>query len=454
MSSLLAVVLYLLLIYLLGYLLLSLFAKPSQMALSSMCPLSFGLGAGGVSLLLFWASLLGIKPQRTLLFIIFIVTVTLLAFLRKKRVLLKPIFPKSRWEFISAYLLAFLLLIPCLYVAVGTIGLPLHNIDTLAIWGLKSKVLYANSIMNSSYFYDLSKSYSHLDYPLLLPFLTAGMYAATGSMKEAAGNTLHLFFFISFILLIYSALRKILSHNQSLVLVLIYFLNVPLLLHSMSGLADLILMFYYVGSVFFLISWIESNKKSDLFVAIFMNILLLFTKNEGFALAFINLVVICVWTIWNKKWERFKGLGTYASIFLGINLPWLIFRATIPKTHENYLGQLKLSIFIENLDRIPSIISAFITSIFNIHIWGGLWILLFVSAVVGYTANRLLAAKLLWTLLLLHLATYFLIFIITPWNVYELLSFKTYPLLLQASPLTLFLIAQYWNSTALKAPWR
>ena len=66
---------------------------------------------------------------------------------------------------------------------------PLVEWDAFAIWGFKAKVLVHEALRPApAYFHDLTLSYSHLDYPLMVPFLTAGAYAAMGTLMTRPEN--------------------------------------------------------------------------------------------------------------------------------------------------------------------------------------------------------------------------------------------------------------------------
>jgi hypothetical protein len=67
-------------------------------------------------------------------------------------------------------------------VVVGAVSLlePLVEWDVIAIWALKGKVLLHESVNGSAYFHDVSKAYSHLDYPLLWPLAMSWVWCWAG----------------------------------------------------------------------------------------------------------------------------------------------------------------------------------------------------------------------------------------------------------------------------------
>ena len=61
---------YVFIILVLGYSILGLVLRNARLPVSRILYLSFGIGAGAISCLLFWTSLLGHRPSRTILEII------------------------------------------------------------------------------------------------------------------------------------------------------------------------------------------------------------------------------------------------------------------------------------------------------------------------------------------------------------------------------------------------
>src|SRR5213592_4337949 len=77
--------------------------------------------------------------------------------------------------------------------------------------------------------------------------------------------------------------------------------------------------------------------------------------------------------------------------------------------------------------------------------WGRIWPLLLFMSILGWRAFADRAVAALWLLLLCHLATYVLIYVVTPWSVEELLSVSLDRLLLHAVPVAMLLIGYHWS---------
>src|SRR5206468_8487369 len=98
----------------------------------------------------------------------------------------------------------------------------------------------------------------------------------------------------------------------------------------------------------------------------------------------------------------------------------------------------------ENLRRLKPIAARFYEEGMNAENWAGIWILLPLMALLGWRAFADRAVVALWLLLIGHLAAYMLIYVVTPWNVEELLSVSLDPLLLHAVPVAVLLIGYHW----------
>ena len=180
--TLLACCLYLLLILLVGYTLLSVIHPSSRMTIVQLIGLGPAVGAGTMGLLLFWASLIGFAPSRKVLAIIGVMTLASLLVMKKNHRLARIKILTTDWEKGDVWIVAPLVvtLAGLVMIVVVALSSPLMEWDAFAIWGFKAKVLTHEALRPTpACFHDLTLSYSHLDYPLMVPFLTAGAYASS-----------------------------------------------------------------------------------------------------------------------------------------------------------------------------------------------------------------------------------------------------------------------------------
>src|SRR5439155_1749284 len=96
----------------------------------------------------------------------------------------------------------------------------------------------------------------------------------------------------------------------------------------------------------------------------------------------------------------------------------------LPQTHENYPARLHWSVFIANADRLMPAAGEVVKSLFALHSWGPFWYALIVAALLGARLFRFRLTQVLWLILLAHVAGYILIYVITPWNLQDIITFS------------------------------
>ena len=319
-----------------GYAILRLIAGGRRLSAALTAALALSMGAGAMSFTSLWLSLAGLLPgTASTVGLVLVSSATLIA-LRRRGALARSAGGsggRPRWD---EWTLSVVVALPCLWVAADALVVPIHNIDAVGIWGLKAKVLAHEAVRTSRYFHEETLGYSHLDYPLLVPFLTATAHGIRGSWDEPLGQLAHWGVFVSLVLMLYGGVRHHISHRDSLLVLILYLLSPALLSQASAGIADPALMLYYAGSLIFLLAWLETDEKVDLRIGSLMTAFMLFTKNEGMALAAINLVVFSVAALRARGARALVALARHAALVIMLTLPWFLFRSGIPKSHENY----------------------------------------------------------------------------------------------------------------------
>jgi hypothetical protein len=438
---------YLLLITLVGYGVVSAIHPSRQMSAVQLTTLSAAVGAGAMGLLLFWASLAGFAPSRNLLSVIACVALAgLFALKKKKRLVMVKACP-GRWEKGDGWaaIPATLTLLALGVVLAGSLSTPLQEWDAFAIWGLKAKVL-AHAALRPipPYFHDLSLSYSHLDYPLMMPFLTAGAYAAMGGVDDQAGKLVSVFLDVLVVPVIYLGLRWKLRRPPAAFLTAILALLPAMFRYGGTGCADLPLAMFYAGSIFYLAKWLAEPQWPNLALAILFSTFAAFTKNEGAVLALANGAVILGFGLWRgRRRHRIGAVAFFAGLLL-LNAAWLIWNHSLPRTHEDYGSKLLSPLLAAHLPRLKQIIPEMLVQATNPQAWGLLWILAGMVALSGWRAMAQRYLLAVWILLAMHLASYVLAYVVTPWNLNVLMPATMDRLLLHTAPAVFLLAGWHW----------
>jgi hypothetical protein len=404
-----------------------------------------------MSCLLFWASLLGQRPSWPVLEFILAGAAALLFVSSRRDWIVAPSAKKiSRikelgWTSIVPLLAVVYLVVSQIAVSWHALSFPLIEWDAFAIWGLKAKVIYYDSLLsNPAYFRAVTLSYSHLDYPLGLPFLLSGVYAAVGEVNDQLAKVIFPFLSAAFILMLFDSCRWKLNSKKSLIIAAICIGNSPFARWAGSGNADLLLTFYYGGSVIYLLRWIESRGTGDLVISALFSAFGAFCKNEGLVLAAMNLMILLI----NAGIIRQKKIFGATALFIIIQalfiLPWLIWSLDIPRTHENYFGRLDIATITNNLPRLGIILPIFLHQIYQIDHWGVIWILLIAFAMIGWRAFTAGPVIWGWILFILHILLYILAFVVTPWHIDVLVLSSLDRLLMHLIPLLGLLASLHW----------
>lgn len=417
---------------------------------------SIGLGAGSLGFLYFFASLAGLVPSPWLMILFcLMVSVVFIVLVRLRRlVTARPLFPNSRltrhdWLTLLAGLA---LMGASVIVTIHALVFPIYEWDAFAIWALKAKVLAARPVREcTDYFQDATLSYSHQDYPLLVPFLMAGVYGAIGEINESAGRIIFPIIYIGFVTLLFGGLRRLLPLRHAAILTAATACVPALLRWSGAGIADPALSLFQLGAVLYLTAWLDRFHTQDIFLAGAFSAAAAFTKNEGLALLILNAFIAIVFSIHGADRRRWLTLAWVAAGAAILVLPWFIYRQRLPKTHENYVGHLTIDTISTNAPRLSLILPAILRQFTDLKQWGPLWLLLPLAA--SHTSNafarRSTAAG--WSLLLLHLMLYVIIYLITPWDPVMQMNASLDRLLLHILPTVVILISLHMTPNACAA---
>jgi hypothetical protein len=349
--------------------------------------------------------------------------------------------------------------------------------DAFSIWMLKAKVLAGTDLRPMpEYFQTLSLSYSHLDYPLSVPMLAAGAMVFTGGETDGLMKLPQLLVVTGLVATLVSLLMRFVSLSVAVLLTAIAISSFAVIRFGGSGTADLTMIMMSAALLARLLAWYESGRISDAILAGIFASGAVFTKNEGLAVAVIYVGVFVFATVLHAIRARtsearaigsWTDTGAFATRRVGVirlvtlagltSLPWLLWSASIPRTHEDYGGRIRVANVVSNIDRVPEIARAFHSSMTDWTGWGGVWFILVASAIIGARAFRHRGtspnpAAVLWVVLLCHWLTVVLVLLISPWEVRDVAGVALDRVLSHSSPCAVALIgAHLWTMRRLPA---
>jgi len=443
-------------------------------------PLMFGAGCFAMAWLLFLYFLAGGRITHGLAVLVCIFPVAALIFVkllavfrRKPRAALSGGLALRRSLFARIAQIVFLLVIVAVIVAVfrDSQRLPLMG-DARQIWGYKAKILYYESLYSPD-FRDESQVHQHPNYPLLVPILETYSYAFMGRVDDLRVKLLFPVFYTCLLMGIYSELRRRLGPIEAGALLAVFATFLPLIYNwgglgegsASSGYADLPFIFFYTLAVIIILRWISGEslageeKRSRFMTLVAAAILLsaaLFTKNEGLAIApivsFFALFVVLIGRATVQRRQVLALLLLPLVVFV-LSAPWLVWRAGLPAIDENYPRQLTLdriqygiehnagTILTYAADGMTPLEFAKSGAVSSLSGWTLFWPVLVVACVMfigGVFRKNILFISLL---LGAHVVLYYLILLVTPWDIGSLLHFVMLRLAMHFSGVAVILLA-------------
>lgn len=406
--------------------------------------LILSLGFGTVAVIFFWSTLFGIRPCRGLIFAVFVISAIIILYLSKKNKVTKfAITGKlKKDEIILCSMVVLVLLFMFGIVTVQALMMPLYDVDAYGLWGLKAKALYHEGLPADGLFYQLPLSYSHLNYPLLVPFLVSGVYASIGYDHDLIGKIIYPFFYLALTCFMYSSLRWKTARKPALLLTLLFMTLPTIIRWNSAGIADVPLTLFYAGSVHYLVKYLAEARREDLILSILMTVFCAFVKNEGIAIAAINIGVFGVFYIFYPFTVRkLKIAIIYGAGIAILMIPWFFWARGVPHTHENYPLRLLYFFSVENLARIQEILKLFVGHLTNYLRWGILWLILPIAALINLKIFKMRFVLAMWALLTGQILIYIFVFIISPWTPEFLAEMALERILMHTTPAVIYLIA-------------
>jgi len=330
-------------------------------------------------------------------------------------------------------------------VARDALFFPAVEWDAFSIWQLKGKVLAIYALSpRPDYFSDVTLSYSHLRYPVLVPMLSAGLHAMTGRIDDELGKTPSLLMYLGFGAVLYAVLKSWRGPVAALTASALFLTTPALLAFAGSGLEEMALLAFYGCSLICILRWQADQRLTDLILALLFTACLAWTKNEGVMLSALNVLAIFALTPQPLRPRHLAAATGFALGLAALYLPWILYTHHLPNTDENYPAHLNGPEIIAHLSRLPVILRGMLGDLVNWHRWGLFWIIL---PLVTLLQGRRIASRpivTLWILLLLHLLAYVPPYMVTTWNLEELMKYSQSRLLLHATPAAALLIGLLW----------
>lgn len=317
------VILGLLLTIFLGWILVKIIK--SESTLINTFALSYLIGIGLQTLLMFYISLLGIKLTMfsvggvtlgvsVLLLIIFVLINRNLPGLPKSLKTLIEL--KQNFLRLNSYEKIAVLIILLLSIYAIVIGLywPVNGWDALALYDFRAKVFASTGFMDDA----IARGY-FFGYPLFTSMAHTWIYLLGWNYPQF----IYSFMYISFGILFYDLVRTFSTRLTSLIFTILVLISPPVFSNAAFAYTNLPHMVYFcLGSLYLFIWIVKNNYKWLILSALFMGLSTWVRSTEPFWL--INIGVIIVASIYKKQ---YFALLYYSLLFFPIQQSWNIFQS-------------------------------------------------------------------------------------------------------------------------------
>lgn len=412
---------------------LSIFARTKRFNLVECACLSWLLGSGIISLLLWIGGTFcsGLVLQA-------VVTIACLALAifgwrEKQKAAARFNFPtpKNPVEWVLATIVALEVAILLFVSFKHTLGW-----DGLLNWEIKARYAFFNGgVIPASYYSSAGRAFSHPEYPLGIPFTELWLYLWMGEPNQFWVKIIFPLFYVACAPLLAILTARLSGKRWLGLLVASLFAFVPSISASPGGIVvgyvDVPLGVFYLTALGYLLCWFKDNARSSLIVFAACAALLPWIKTEGVIL-FLVLVLLGV----SLRVIKHRTTQFLVSILPGVIVlfAWRVYLKLIHVWPHSDFSPPGLSLLRHNLGRLLDIAGILLAELSETAHWSIFWLLAGV-AVVYLLASRKLEKIAVAFAVLLPIVLYSLIYLFSTWPSYTAHMTSSLPrLLLHVTP--------------------
>jgi len=262
---------------------------------------------------------------------------------------------------------------------------PIESYDAIAIYAIKSKMLFLARAVTADFFLAMKAFFPHPDYPLNIPFIETFLYMTMGSLNDQLVKVIFPLFALAILALLYCAVRRFASRTYALLFTFVL-ATIPMFgSYAANAYHELPLACYYFASALLLFRWFERPDRTRLLaVSAVMVGLAGWTKNEGMLYCAVNVIVLAAFVAFNYKGMSAKGLigaAAYPVIIVVLLLPWILVKRSFGITNSDVdLANINPVYIVGQAHKIVPILNEFQKQIFGPKKWNLIWI----AALIGF----------------------------------------------------------------------
>lgn len=396
----LIVIFSLLLLISIGYFLISFGNFLSNLKFFEKIPYAFGLGVGVIAMQMFVYSRLNVSWEAGLIISPWVLVFFILLYNSKFK-LMKLKFKPPKMVSYQFVLLA-LIIVNLLYTFFEAWLRPLSSWDGWAIWILKAKLFFIDGFVNPQVYHLLKENY-----PYVINLASSFLFSVLGEADDRAVLLLFYLFYFFLIVSFAFALKNKIGFTKALFFTFLLSSAQNLMRHGgrfEAGYADLALGFYIFTDFTLLLRFIKSRAYKDLILlSVFLGITGLI-KEEGLVFALITQVILIYYTL-----LRFKNFKLFLVSFLWLIpiLDWQLYKVSNGLFYSLYAN----SAF--HPERIFPILLEILKEMINVKNWNFLWLSFMLGLLIFVKYRK---RRLVYMLIGLQLFSYFVIFLMSPYE--------------------------------------
>lgn len=331
-----------------------------------------------------------------------------------------------------------------IYVVFKALALPIEAPDAVAIYAIKAKAFYLKGGIDREILRNVIFEESHRDYPLLLPFAECWMYRAMDSLNDLLVKIIFPLYYLSTLAIFYSVLKKFIRRRGSLLFTFMLSSVPQFAVFGTNGYADLPITCYYTASLLYLFLWMKEKGTPYLLLSSLMSFSAAWTKNEGFMLSLVNILVLTIFLARDRMGfaKKALSLAAYVVPILLLITPWIFLKVTLGLESDIInKSTVTPANMIGNIGRIGPILYEYQKHVFGPKRWNIAWLLVLLVFIVrsrflfkdesGYIAISII----------LCLLGYSLVYVISPRDLGWHLSTSASRLILHFLPASMFWVA-------------
>jgi len=305
---------------------------------------------------------------------------------------------------------------------------PLNDFDGRAFWVLKAKGIAQERAIDGPFFHGAKNDVRKNHYPILIPLDGAVILTLAHDFDDRQLRWLYLGILTALALLVRERIGSLVSPAAgawcAALLVWIPQFAIEPEGGALSAYNDIAIAAFAAGAFFELIA-----ADSPLRFGLWLSFLVL-TKSEGLPFALVFLII--------GAFVFRKRMATPAIVTAITASALFVWRARIPSGDEEDVVAL-LPTISEKLHNLGDAIAAFPSHMLMLPRWGILWIAVIVAGAVAIRLDR--RARLAVAVIGSMLAVYIGVYVVTAWNVSDLIAVTADRLLMHVIGPALFLLA-------------